>query len=277
MEYKTLGDRMKGAYENKYRYYLPDNIPIIIRLDGSHFHSFCRGMKKPFDPIFIKAMQNTMLSLCENIANVKFGYVESDEISLLMMTTKKNTQPWFDNNIQKIVSTSAALCSVYFNEIFAGICLDELNLFAEVDTYDYKMLRKGNLKPTFDSRVFVLPEFEVQNYYIWRQQDCSRNSILSLAQSLYSAKEIENFKTPELVKKMQEEKNVDWNSYTSVEKYGTCAYKIPTTAIGKDGKETIRNKWTLDINMPILTSEEGEDFILQKALTNDFIQKPRES
>ena len=47
MEYKTLGDRMKGAYENKYRFYLTERTPVIIRLDGVHFHTFCRGFKKP--------------------------------------------------------------------------------------------------------------------------------------------------------------------------------------------------------------------------------------
>lgn len=146
MEYKTLGDRMKGAYENRYRNYLPENIPVIIRLDGAHFHNFCRGMKKPFDPIFVKTMQQTMLKLCEIIPNVKFGYVESDEISLVMIQSKRNSQPWFDNNIQKIVSTSAALCTLWFNNYFAentiiDTTLDIFNM--NQDSYDWKMVRKG--------------------------------------------------------------------------------------------------------------------------------------
>ena len=146
MEYKTLSDRMKGAYENRYRNYLPENFPVIIRLDGAHFHSFCRGMKKPFDPIFVKTMQQTMLKLCEIIPNVKFGYVESDEISLVMIQSERNSQPWFDNNIQKIVSTSAALCTLWFNNYFAentiiDTTLDIFNM--NQDSYDQKMVRKG--------------------------------------------------------------------------------------------------------------------------------------
>ena len=145
MEYKTLSDRMKGAYENKYRNYLPENIPVITRLDGAHFHNFCRGMKKPFDPIFVKTMQQTMLKLCEIIPNVKFGYVESDEISLVMIQSERNSQPWFDNNIQKIVSTSAALCTLWFNNYFAentiiDTSLDIYNI--NQDSYDWKMARK---------------------------------------------------------------------------------------------------------------------------------------
>ena len=29
MKYETLGDRMKGAYENKYRLYLPERIVVV--------------------------------------------------------------------------------------------------------------------------------------------------------------------------------------------------------------------------------------------------------
>ena len=274
MEYKTLSDRMKGAYENRYRNYLPENFPVIIRLDGAHFHSFCRGMKKPFGPIFVKTMQQTMLKLCEIIPNVKFGYVESDEISLVMIQSERNSQPWFDNNIQKIVSTSAALCTLWFNNYFAentiiDTTLDIFNM--NQDSYDWKMVRKGKEMPTFDSRVFVVPTFEVHNYFVWRQQDCTRNSIQAVAQSLYSQKELHGINTTKLQDKMFTEKGVNWNDYTTVEKRGTCAYRIPTTVIGKDGQETIRYKWILDYEMPILTSEEGKDFISQKVFTNESV------
>ena len=116
MKYETLGDRMKGAYENKYRLYLPERIPVIIRLDGKAFHTFCRGLKKPFDDLFISVMQDTMLDLCKNISGCKLGYVQSDEISLLLVQTRDESQPWFDNNIQKIVSVSASMATLYFNK-----------------------------------------------------------------------------------------------------------------------------------------------------------------
>lgn len=32
----------------------------------------------------------------------------------------------------------------------------------------------------FDARAFNIPEFEVVNEFIWRQQDCTRNSIQSV-------------------------------------------------------------------------------------------------
>lgn len=49
-KYDSLGDRMKG-YENIARNYLTRRIPTIIRVDGKAFHTFTRGMEKPFDRI----------------------------------------------------------------------------------------------------------------------------------------------------------------------------------------------------------------------------------
>lgn len=82
-KYDSLGDRMKG-YENIARNYLTRRIPTIIRVDGKAFHTFTRGMEKPFDRILMTTMQNTMKYLCENIQGCVFGYTQSDEITLVL-------------------------------------------------------------------------------------------------------------------------------------------------------------------------------------------------
>lgn len=253
MKYETLGDRMKGAYENRYRIYLPERTPVIIRIDGRAFHSFCRGLKKPFDSLFIKVMQDTMLKLCENISGCKLGYVQSDEISLLLMQTKNESQPWFDNNIQKIASVSASMATLYFNYAWEKRSIEYLDSIfnesftAELESYIDTLNSKCNTA-TFDSRVFILPEEEVCNYYIWRQQDATRNSILSLAQSLYSQKQIQGIKCDSLQDKMFTEKGVNWNNLSTVEKRGTCA--IPKTV---EVNGTTRNKMVIDTEIPIFT------------------------
>ncbi len=38
-----FGDRMK-KYEGAYRIGLPQRLPVIIRIDGCHFHTFTRGL-----------------------------------------------------------------------------------------------------------------------------------------------------------------------------------------------------------------------------------------
>ena len=257
MKYETLGDRMKGAYENKYRLYLPERIPVIIRLDGKAFHTFCRGLKKPFDDLFISVMQDTMLDLCKNISGCKLGYVQSDEISLLLVQTRDESQPWFDNNIQKIVSVSASMATLYFNKNFEKRVFELMENYAK-DKSDYteeelKYIDKLDSKiytAMFDSRVFVLPKEEVNNYFIWRQIDCTRNSILSLAQSLYSDREIHGIKCDALQDKMFTEKNVNWNDLSTVKKRGTCAIRKEVEVNG-----VVRNKWFIDEDIPIFTQD----------------------
>lgn len=56
MKYDSLGDRMKG-YENISRFYLTRRSPVIIRVDGKAFHTFTRGLKRPFDDILMSVMQ----------------------------------------------------------------------------------------------------------------------------------------------------------------------------------------------------------------------------
>ena len=250
---------MKGAYENKYRLYLPERIPVIIRLDGKSFHTFCRGLKKPFDDIFISVMQDTMLDLCKNISGCKLGYVQSDEISLLLVQTKEESQPWFDNNLQKIVSVSASMATLYFNKNLQDRCFDLMDKllegaddFTEEDSDYFDVLNSKEHTAMFDSRVFVLPKEEVNNYFIWRQQDATRNSILSLAQSLYSDREMHGIKCDALQDKMFTEKNVNWNDLSTVKKRGTCAIRKEVEVNG-----VVRNKWFIDKDIPIFTQDKN--------------------
>ena len=62
----TLGERMK-EYEKVSRTKLMRRTPVIIRLDGKAFHTWTRGLDKPFDRNLMNVMQKTMLALCEQI------------------------------------------------------------------------------------------------------------------------------------------------------------------------------------------------------------------
>ena len=104
---KELEERMKG-YEKKY--HLPINLPIIIRIDGRAFHTFTRGMEKPFDETFIDMMNNIGLKLCDEIQNCRMAFLQSDEISFLVYN-RIESDCYFSNEIQKICSISASMAS----------------------------------------------------------------------------------------------------------------------------------------------------------------------
>ena len=102
-------------YENAYRIYLPRRLPVIIRVDMRAGHTYTQGFVRPFDSIFHDAMVETAQELCKSVDGCKFAYTQSDEISLLVTNDDTiETQPWFNNNLQKIVSLSAAIASVSF-------------------------------------------------------------------------------------------------------------------------------------------------------------------
>lgn len=54
-EKDAFGDRMK-SYEQPYMQRTVPGVPMVIRVDGCHFHSFTRGMARPFDPVLRKTM-----------------------------------------------------------------------------------------------------------------------------------------------------------------------------------------------------------------------------
>lgn len=108
-----LGDRMKDYYESRSKTRLTRRMPVIIRLDGKAFHTFTKGFKKPFDMIMVKAMQETMKYLCENIQGCVLGYTQSDEITLVLVDYNKlDTGAWFDYDVQKLCSVSASMATL---------------------------------------------------------------------------------------------------------------------------------------------------------------------
>lgn len=198
---------MKG-YEFVARTVLTRRTPVIIRLDGKAFHTYTKLMPRPFYEPLHECMVQTTEYLVNNIQSAVIGYTQSDEISLLLKDwTKFKTQAWFDNEVQKVVSTSAAMASAIFNDVARDILPEPL-----------RKMRFG----LFDSRVFTLPKEEVCNYFIWRQQDATRNSINSVGQAHFSQKQLNGKNTDEVQKMLITEKDVNWNDFPTWAKRGTC-------------------------------------------------------
>src|SRR5262245_20893233 len=116
MEKSDLGARMKYNYEQVFNIRLPLRMPLVIRLDGKAFHTFTRDFKHPFDEGFMEAMIETAVTLCKQVQTTVFAYTQSDEISLLLHNYRKlDSQPWFDNELQKLVSVSASIASSFLS------------------------------------------------------------------------------------------------------------------------------------------------------------------
>lgn len=209
-----LSKRMKEFYEERTRTYLPRRTHTIIRIDGKCFSTYTKGLKEPFDEGLIQDMDNTAKYLCKNIQGAKFAYVQSDEISILVTDYDQlSTAAWFDGNIQKITSIAASMATAEFNRLRLLRKFRSTVATAEVIMENFKVAM-------FDARIFSIPSREeVLNYFIWRQKDCVRNSIQSVAQSLYSHEELK-YKKENDMQELIFQKGQNWNDYPSTQKRG---------------------------------------------------------
>ena len=184
MSNSAIDIRMKDYYEKRADYSLTRRTPVILRVDGRAFHTFVHNFKKPYDEVLHETMNNTMLALCKEIQGAKLAYTQSDEISILITDYDTlETNAWFDYRIQKMCSIAASTATLAFNKALPKAIkkfYGEFWIEAEtpedakyVDTL-IKALDKGAM---FDARCFNIPEEEIVNYFISRQQDATRNSI----------------------------------------------------------------------------------------------------
>lgn len=269
MDKTSLGDRMKNNYENVNRFYLTRRIPVIIRMDMKAGHTFTRGMKKPFDDIFVKTMQETMKYLCENIQGCVLGYTQSDEISLVLTDyAELTTDAWFGNNLQKMCSVSASMVTLAFNKAFDDNIVRYIDSHFDTDCdvtrdlaeYTKILINARNKGAMFDSRVFTIPKEEVCNYILWRQQDATRNSIQSVGQANFSDKELHKKSTKDIQDMLMTQNGINWNDYATTLKRGSCCIKVNDSLTEYDEAGNIcnriqRSKWVIDNEIPIFTQD----------------------
>jgi tRNA(His) 5'-end guanylyltransferase len=235
-----LGERMKCQYEDRTRYFVPRRTYTIIRLDGKAFHTYTKKLDKPFDSNLYSDIDNAIITLLPHIQGAVFAYTQSDEISVLVTDfALPTTSAWFDGNIQKIVSVSSSIITAEFNH------LRRMRHFETQPTMnDFKLAY-------FDARIFTIPDrIEVMNYFIWRNQDCARNSVSMLAQANFSHKELQSKSTIKMIEMLDEleHPNFSWHSLHPDLKFGRLIVKekyldtaiSPTTCVDFE-----RNRWAV--------------------------------
>lgn len=236
----SLAARMK-RYEEATRTTLTPRTPVIVRVDGKAFHTYAAKCEKPFDRGLTLVMDQVAKRLMDVIQGAELAYVQSDEVSVLVHSYKRFTSSaWFDNQVQKVVSVAAGEASATFTA-------NSWRIWAScVDLTDIK-------PAAFDARAFTLPEDEVCNYFIWRQQDATRNSVQMLARSLYSHKQCDKKSRSEL-QEMIFQKGQNWNDVETRWKRGRCAARS-LDATDNTGAILIDNE------IPVFSTEEGRKYV----------------
>lgn len=201
-----LADRMKSFEIRSEGPRLLPGIPIAARLDGRAFHTFTKGLDRPFDTNFSTAMIQTAEYLVESFCPL-VAYTQSDEISLLWEVGTQE-EILFHGRVVKMASTLASAASVRFCEL-----VSELLSGKEME------------RPTFDARVWNLPSrHEAAEYLLWRELDATKNSISSAASTFYTPKELKG-KSSSDRQEMLFQRGINWNDYPIHFKRGTYLVK----------------------------------------------------
>ena len=162
-----LGDHFKAVEKQEERRITSDY--AAIRLDGRSFHTLTKNMEKPFDPVFVNAMDAAMLAAANSYQNIRLAYVQSDEISLIL---ERGVEYPFIGRADKLITLAASAAAAAF----------ALTLPAEDVTRP----------PLFDGRIIPLHDVaEVRDYLGWRRLDCMRNAVNACCNVLYSREELE--------------------------------------------------------------------------------------
>lgn len=254
MKKNDLATRMK-AYESCYDIRIPARTYVIVRLDGKNFSKYTEMFEKPFDDKLSNVMDVATIELCKYL-HPKFAYTQSDEISLVFTDVENiETELIFDGKVQKLCSISASKVTTAFNKTMLKI----LALFKYNKNELFEKIISGNfpeIDAVFDSRVYIIPDFrEVSNYIIWRQQDCTRNSVSMAASANFPHGLLDGKSSEEKQEMLFTEKGINWNDYLTKYKRGTIIKKQLVFVDGQDGEPVQRNKWLPDYNTPIFTQE----------------------
>lgn len=207
-------------------------------------------------------MNETMMYLCKNIMGCKLGYTQSDEITLVVTDYDTiNTEAWFDYSVQKMCSVAASMATMAFNKVFGKAtrdfcrrvnnCFTCTNEESDLVTAYEKAVDVGAM---FDCRVFTIPDEEVANCLIWRQQDATRNAVQMLGQTYFSSKELHKKSQSDIQDMLMLQKGINFNDMPIEFKRGICCKRVDI----KDDT-SIRSKWVIDKEIPIFT--QNRDYI----------------
>ena len=221
-----LGDRMK-RYEAVTDLILTPRMPTILRLDGKSFHQWTRHVRaqRPFDTELHQLMTQTLQTLCRETQGTVFGYTQSDEMSLVLQDYfTHTTEAAFGKRLQKLVSLSAALATAQFNALAPRV-------FASAPW------------ALFDARAFVLPQEEVANYILWRQQDATCNSIRMVGYTVFADRALLGVSNALLQERLWRDHGINWNAFPVWAKRGSaCLYAR-------------ESGWAIDDVMPVVSQD----------------------
>ena len=232
-----LEDRRLGLRDVTSQLKLDKSLPVLVMIDG---HSFSKLIKnrftKPFDPIFMNTMDQVAIQVCKEVQCCKLAYVQSDEISFFIDAVSQEDTPFFEFRLCKLLSIIPSIATGEFNRL-QGSRLE---------------------KPAvFDCKVWNVNDYnDVFAWFLYRQLDCIKNSKSQTAQTYYQQKELSNLNSDNQIKKLLDEKGIDWNTFDPGMKYGRFIWKEIEHHISEKYGGYDRNVWKVHTGLELNKDKE---------------------
>jgi tRNA(His) guanylyltransferase len=245
----TLKNRI-DSYSAAYNHKILAKLPIITIVNGRSFAKLTTLINKPFSNDLAQCFSAALGALMQEMDGTIFGYSHNDELVIVSRNDQTpETQPWYNNDIQKSASISASIATVQFNNYAASLDLDLIG------------------EPVFYSQVFAVPNItEAINLLVCKQQQSFFISVqLACFFELSKKFEKNNVKNmlsgatiDEKIDLLKRECGINYNEYPAAFIRGIGCYRTPKI-MNIDGIEQIKNKLTIDVELPIFTRE--HDFL----------------
>jgi tRNA(His) 5'-end guanylyltransferase len=212
------------AYQQEVNYFLDSEKYILAHIDGRSFSKMIKNkFKKPFDDVFINAMNETAIYLCKSVQGCIFAYTQSDEISLIIRKNDPEGDVFFDGRMCKMQSIIASLATSRFTQVMMENLLKTVPTCASSENVLDMCIDAVKNSPLyqFDCKVWnVNSANDTMAWILFRNIDCVRNSKQQTAQTYLPHKKLMSLNTDEQISLLKQEKNIDWNDFDDGKKYG---------------------------------------------------------
>lgn len=261
---ETLSERQE-SYQKPFDYQITKRMPVIITVNGRSFRRLTKNLNKPYCQEFSQAMASAMLYSIMEMQGAVFGYQCSDQITFVLRNDQTlESEPWYQNKIQKIVSVTSSLAT--------------LGLYKAISNLESKIEVFGDA--IFDCDVMAVPYLaEAVNHIIWKQQLNYKKALTLAAEEELTKKFSHKAAIKALYQKSMDEKkelllhhcDIDFEEkYPISFRNGIAAYKAPTLLYLKD-ENKIKNKWHLNADLPKFVDD--KDFLFNILLNGHDIYR----
>ncbi|MCM8529308.1 MAG: hypothetical protein NE327_22485 [Lentisphaeraceae bacterium] len=248
MKFDELDKKMR-VFETAHDHCVLPGIYIVARLDGRGFTKLTKEkleFEAPFDVRFRDAMVSTVKHLMNCGFNIRYGFTESDEISLLFDIAENA----FGRKERKINTILASEASAHFSLLL-------------------------NSPGVFDCRVCQLPSKSlVIDYFRWRNEDAHRNALNAhcywmmrkLGISARQATSKLEGKSIDFKNELLFENGINFNDVPQWQKRGCGIYYKEFEKKAKNpitGEQVTANRRKLHVDYELPMKDEYSEFISQ--------------